>query len=280
MFSNRDFAHKSEDFKHMEKIFLIPPSDMSDKLPFILTLAGITYPDAEYKIYRECSELYVIEYVEKGAGTVICGSESYRIEKGDVYILPAGFEHRYYSDKKEPWKKKWMNVSGELCERLTEIYGIDKRVHFPKTDIGGLFDELFDYLAKHPADNEINSYSAIIFHRMIQRLAENSEKKHTGTAQNVKSFIDCNIYRKINAELVAEKFRFSVSQLSRLFKREYGATVYNYILEQKIATAEKLLQNSSLTVKQIADMLNFTDEHYFCNIFKKKRGVTPGRIRK
>ena len=103
---------------------------------------------------------------------------------------------------------------------------------------------------------------------------------HTGTAQNVKSFIDCNIYRKINAELVAEKFRFSVSQLSRLFKREYGATVYNYILEQKIATAEKLLQNSSLTVKQIADMLNFTDEHYFCNIFKKKRGVTPGRIRK
>ena len=103
----------------MEKIFLIPPSDMSDKLPFRLTLAGITCPDADYKIYRECSELYVIEYVEKGAGTVICGGESYRIEKGDVYILPAGFEHRYYSDKKEPWKKKWMNVSGELCERLT-----------------------------------------------------------------------------------------------------------------------------------------------------------------
>ena len=170
--------------------------------------------------------------------------------------------------------------SMKLCERLTEIYGIDKRVHFPKTDIGGLFDELFDYLAKHPADNEINSYSAIIFHRMIQRLAENSGKKHTGTAENVKSFIDGNIYRKINAELVAEKFGFSVSQLGRLFKREYGATVYNYILEQKIATAEKLLQNSSLTVKQIADMLNFTDEHYFCNVFKKKRGVTPGRIRK
>ena len=56
----------------MEKIFLIPPSDMSDKLPFVLTLAGITCPDVDYKIYRECSELYVIEYVEKGAGTVIC----------------------------------------------------------------------------------------------------------------------------------------------------------------------------------------------------------------
>lgn len=173
----------------MEKIFLIPPSDMSDKLPFRLTLAGITCPDADYKIYRECSELYVIEYVEKGAGTVICGGESYRIEKGDAYILPAGFEHRYYSDKKEPWKKKWMNVSGELCERLTEIYGIDKRVHFPKTDIGGLFDELFDYLAKHPADNEINSYSAIFFHRMIQRLAENSEKNTRALPKMLKALL-------------------------------------------------------------------------------------------
>lgn len=82
-----------------------------------------------------------------------------------------------------------MNVSGELCERLTEIYGIDKRVHFPKTDIGSLFDELFDYLAKHPADNEINSYSAIIFHRMIQRLAENSEKKHTALPKMLKALL-------------------------------------------------------------------------------------------
>ncbi|MFR7854709.1 MAG: AraC family transcriptional regulator [Acutalibacteraceae bacterium] len=33
-------------------------------------------------------------------------------------------------------------------------------------------------------------------------------------------------------------------------------------------------------MREISDMLKFTDEHYFCNIFKKKRGVTPARYRR
>ena len=32
--------------------------------------------------------------------------------------------------------------------------------------------------------------------------------------------------------------------------------------------------------KEIAETLGFTDEHYFNNIFKKKRGITPGKARK
>ena len=264
----------------MEKIFLIPPQDVSENPPFLLTLSGITYPDPDYKVHRKCSDVYVAEYVTAGAGTVICNGESYRVEKGDAYILPAGSNHRYYPDKQDPWEKKWMNVSGALCERLTDVYSIGGTVHFPKTDIEYLFDELFDYLANHPADSETNGFAAVIFHRIVQRLAAGSEKKHIGIAANIKSFIDGNIYGKINAELVAERFGFSVSQLGRLFKKEYGVTVYSYILGQKIDMAERLLKSSSLSLKEIAETLGFTDEHYFNNIFKKKRGITPGKARK
>lgn len=89
----------------MEKIFLLPPSDTSENLPFMLALSGITYPDPDYKACRKCSDVYVVEYVTAGAGTVICNGESYRIEKGDAYILPAGSNHRYHSDRKDPWEK-------------------------------------------------------------------------------------------------------------------------------------------------------------------------------
>lgn len=264
----------------MEKIFLLPPSDTSEDLPFLLALSGITYPDPDYKVCRACSDVCVVEYVTAGAGTVICNGESYRIEKGDAYILPAGSNHRYYSDKKDPWEKKWMNVSGALCERLTDAYSIGGTVHFPKTDIEYLFDELFDYLETHALDDETNYFAAVIFHRIVQRLADRTEKKHIGIAANIKSYIDRNIYYKINAELVAERFGFSVSQLGRLFKKEYGVTVYSYILGQKIDMADRLLKSSSLSLKEIADTLGFTDEHYFNNIFKKKRGITPGKARK
>ena len=114
----------------------------------------------------------------------------------------------------------------------------------------------------------------------MQRLADSSEKKHISIAANIKNFIDGNIYSKINAELVAERFGFSVSQLGRLFKKEYGVTVYSYILGQKSDMADRLPKSSSLSLKEIADILGFTDEHYFNNIFKKKRGITPGKVRK
>lgn len=41
------------------------------------------------------------------------------------------------------------------------------------------------------------------------------------------------------------------------------------------AAAKPLLKSSPLTTKEIADRLNFADEHYFSNIFLPKTGVRP-----
>lgn len=87
-----------------KKIFPFSPG-RSDESPFQLLLCGITYPDPNYKIYRHCSDVYVIEYIEKGAGTVICNQQPYRLRQGDAYILPAGTAHRYYADPQDPWQK-------------------------------------------------------------------------------------------------------------------------------------------------------------------------------
>ena len=264
----------------MEKIYLIPPPTSPNNLPFKLSLSGITYPDPGYGIMRKRSGIYVVEYVVSGHGTVISDGERQRIGKGDVYLLTAGKEHRYFSDKKDPWEKKWMNVSGELCKSLIELYGLGRTFYFHGIDIEYLFDELFEFLDNNSDGNKINAFGAVTFHKILQRLSESLNGSEISAAAKAKSYIDANIYTSINAGSVADKFGFSVSQLGRLFKSEFGTTVYSYILEQKISMAEKLLKNSSLPVKEIADILNFTDEHYFCNIFKKKRGVSPGKIRK
>ena len=171
-------------------------------------------------------------------------------------------------------------MSGALCKKLLSAYGIENTVCFHNTSIGGLFDEFFDYCSENTDAESINEYGAIVFHRIVQSLAANAKDNTRSAAEEIKSFIDSNIYEKLTAAMVAQNAGFSVSQLGRIFKSEYGETVYSYILEQKIKTAENLLKNSGLSVREISDMLKFTDEHYFCNIFKKKRGVTPARFRR
>lgn len=264
----------------MEKIFFLSAGNTDKAAAFKISLAGITYPDPNYRVYRKCSDIYVAEYVCNGQGTVICGDNEYHIKKGDTYILPIGKEHHYYSDKTNPWTKKWFNVSGRLCEKLLTAYGIESIVYFPDTSVGELFDEFFDFCSLTTNITRINESGAVLFHRIVQQLSANINNLTRSTANEIKSYIDGNIYEKLTVETVARKAGFSVSQLGRIFKAEYGETVYFYILKQKIKTAENLLKNTRISVKEISDMLKFTDEHYFCNIFKKKCGVSPAKYRK
>lgn len=101
-----------------------------------------------------------------------------------------------------------------------------------------MFDEFFDFCLGETDINRINEKGALIFHRIVQRLAANSQKKSENPAAEIKAYIDGNIYEKLTAASVAQNAGFSVSQLGRIFKSEYGETVYSYILEQKIRTAE------------------------------------------
>lgn len=264
----------------MEKMFFLSAPDGAGTSVFEVSLAGITYPDPDYKIFRKCSELYVVEYITDGEGTVICGGREFHPKKGDVYILPKGKEHRYFSSPDNPWEKKWMNISGALCEGLISVYGIEDTFYFPDSSVGGLFDEFFEFCGQNTDIYKINEFGAVIFHRIVQRLSANAEKNVRNAAKETKRYIESNIYEKLSAESAAKNAGFSVSQIGRIFKKEYGKTVYSYILDRKIDTAENLLGNTSLSVKEISDMLHFTDEHYFCNIFKRKRRMTPGEYRR
>ena len=115
-----------------------------------------------------------------------------------------------------------------------------------------MFDDFFDFCTKNTESEKIDQFGAIIFHRIVQSLSTNAKDNTRSSAGEIKSYIDSNIYKKLTAASVACNFGFSVSQLGRIFKSEYGETVYSYILEQKISTAENLLKNSVLTVKEIS----------------------------
>ena len=97
-----------------------------------------------------------------------------------------------------------------------------------------------------------------------------------GDRRQMKEYIDGHIYEKLSVPKLEEQVNLSVSQAGRLFKAAYRKTPYEYILERKTDTACLLLENTGLSVKEIAYSLNFADEHYFSNVFRKRMGKIPG----
>ena len=78
---------------------------------------------------------------------------------------------------------------------------------------------------------------------------------------------------------LAEEVHLHPSYLSRLFREQMGCTLHDYILDQKIQTAKQMLQFSERSYAEIANLLAFSSQSHFIQVFSKKVGVTPRQFR-
>ena len=72
----------------------------------------------------------------------------------------------------------------------------------------------------------------------------------------------------------------SESQTIRTFKRNWGRTPYQFLIERKLQKAQVLLTGTAKAVKEIAAELGFNDEYHFSALFKQKVGLSPKHFRK
>jgi len=98
-------------------------------------------------------------------------------------------------------------------------------------------------------------------------------------AEIIKEYIMRNAEKKITLDELAELVDLSNSHVIRIFKKAFGITPYDYIMQCKIETARNMLLNTTFKVYEISEYLNFSDEHYFSNCFKQRTGVSPRRFR-
>lgn len=93
------------------------------------------------------------------------------------------------------------------------------------------------------------------------------------------NYIYENLNTRITVPVLAETCGLSQAYLSKLFKKETGETISEYIMNKKLETAKNMLQFSEYSLSEISFALNFPSQSYFSNAFKKSFGCTPGNFR-
>jgi len=89
-----------------------------------------------------------------------------------------------------------------------------------------------------------------------------------------KKFIDDNFSDNIDLNDIAGEAFFSKFHYIRLFKKCYGVTPYQYLIEVRIANAKKLLK-SGIPIAIACYDVGFESLPSFANLFKKMTGTTP-----
>lgn len=81
----------------------------------------------------------------------------------------------------------------------------------------------------------------------------------------------------LGLDVVAEKLGYTASYLSRVFKKDTGVNVIDYINEIRILIARKMLAEGDKKVYEVAEEVGYNNYNHFSKTFKRTTGVTPSQ---
>jgi AraC-like DNA-binding protein len=270
--------------KKKEQIFQMRALDatLPDPLDLHFHMCGTTYPNRNYSINRPHSDICCIEYIHAGTGHVTVGGVSFSPTAGDTYFLPQGVDQLYHSDRRDPWKKIWVNLSGGYLLRQAKAFGIEGIYHFKGLDTSDLLMKL-RYYAEHSEQPDCGEQCLSILTQIFYRMSLSTVQKETPPqtpAQLMLAYIAQHKTEPIRLDQLAAVCKRSPSQAERLFRAETGMPPYRYLLSRKLELACRLLRETGMSVRDIASYLSFQDEFYFSGLFRRKIGVSPSEYRK
>lgn len=98
--------------------------------------------------------------------------------------------------------------------------------------------------------------------------------------QKAISYIEEHLSEELNREDIASHVYLNPAYLSRLFKKETGQSLTDYILEARINKIRPLLVSTNQKISELAISVGFCNFSHFTKSFKKITGMTPNEYRR
>ena len=115
--------------------------------------------------------------------------------------------------------------------------------------------------------------------RFLLKEYPNGQRDEKLLIKNIKAYVMRNLGFDIRMEEIAALFHYNPRYLGRLFKRETGLGLREFINRQRIEVAKERLRTTAHSVIEIAGEVGFENVTYFNRVFKQAEGRTPTQYR-
>lgn len=279
------------------------------KLP--IAVRGIARKLQRHIVRPEGYDLYQISLITRGKGIYKDEDDTeHMLERGSVFMFCPGVRHEYYGLSGD-FENYWMNVDGSGIEEMFEYIGVEKSCVYrieDEYDIDRTILMLDDvhrayWDARSGENTTINNglsskldYNKYIESDMIastaaysllgslgillNRIKHGPSRETDGELAPVLEMIQRRYMENIGVTDMAEQLGVSVNKIAAMFKKNYGITPSKFLINTRLNFAEMFLRRMEhKTVKQISEMVGFSNSGYFIRVFKSKFGVTPETYR-
>ncbi len=119
------------------------------------------------------------------------------------------------------------------------------------------------------------------FMKMCESAAElKSDGQFSALSLKLKNYVDSNFQQPdLSLKTLSNEYNITVSYASKIFKEQLGRNFSDYLTEKRIKKAKQLLEETKLSISEIAQRTGYIDSSIFIKNFKKIMNTTPGAYR-
>lgn len=228
----------------------------------------------------------------------LVGAERYRLQKGDIILVPPGVSHRPLlpENMTEPYKRDVLWISMEFLsmlqhqfpdQQLYEQTGT-RLIRTAGTDwefIGDLFHTGVQESEKKAPGWEAfviaNTVQLIVHLRraIIEKTAKSMRAEKPELLDQVIAYIENHLSEKITLSDVAHHFWVSQSTISQTFRSKLGISFHRCVTQQRLIAAKALILEN-MPLEEVSERVGFSDYSTFYRAFRQEFGVSPRQFRR
>jgi AraC family transcriptional regulator of arabinose operon len=225
-----------------------------------------------------------------GRGWVRSGKASRLVRPGDFVWLRANVAHAYGSGAKDPWTIVWAHATGAELPGWEELLGVDRMavpavVALPddRLEEPG-FDRVYAALERGFSIRNLVAAAAALRFALsaVAQLSAESPKSRSAeerVAQSIEA-LRSDWQRPHRLGELATAAQVSVTHYSALFRERTGFSPIDFLIRQRVQHACRLLDSTSITIKEVSARSGYADPYYFTRCFRRVMAASPRSYRK
>ncbi len=256
-----------------------------------------TYPSHEHSMYE-------IHWMLDGEMDMVVDGQLYRQSVGDLLFIRPGMTHSCTGSGPQGFTYFSVHFSvhdTSFCRELNRC----KDIYYPADSalaqgLSSSLSTLYDLATEHmssplPASTQMRVHAAVfeLLGSLVGQLSQTASvtlsRKEVIARQIAEQIEDSVRYIHLHGEVhetertwiqdIAKSVNLSPSQVNRIFQQVYDKAPRKFLSETLLNEAQRLLNQTDLSIDHIAMMLGYKTNAHFSRQFKRWTGIAPSEFR-
>ncbi len=242
------------------------------------------FPDCAARVDKHFVDYFTLQFMSAGGLEIFYDAERYELTGPWAWAACPGPHIRFHAGAGHScWQHRYCAFRGPLVARWQAAglfpFQPPRPVAQPQ-EFAQKFDEL---LAELKAGGPWSEWRAVnLLESLLLDLAAADPTKREPPAwlRPILAELDESSELVPDFAELARRFGLGASTLRRRFRQVLGVSPHEYVVQRRLTRARRLLGETDLPLKSIAEELGYGDVYFFARQFKARCGVTPAAYRR